>query len=471
MAQGDPPAKQWADSNGNVVAEIRYDVANDELIVEQVGGTDIDFQQSDLSNIASVSTDRVSSYKHINGRDYDTVIGNLSADEFLFGDPSDLSTGTGGPISAPNASFDSLNAALPDGSDANNLLYLAGADMIASRSKLDGNRANQSANGDLTLVDGTDSKIALSKIKSSRRAGTKSLGGSVRPSWLFNKFADIGGEGLRASGDEPHAIGNTISDSGIEVQAPGITLPGGSKDSVAALNRVYNSSDVNLSLLPNATRGLLLGNHSEGASLAAIEAGEGTQAGRTLGNTAVSSKSGIVHNERPISVGDLSVGHDNMGILISDNGGVNPISGGAVLGAICLDNGQAGTNPYGIEVRGDVSDLHIAGCLLTDTRDPANKTQQYGIRIGSGASDINIGWNYLDGNATGKIDDQGTRTRFLGTIGGGPLGGVDLSSVNGQFEGDRAVADGSSAANAGDLARWDSANSEWQVFQPATTVQ
>jgi len=59
MAQGDPPVYQLVDSNGNVQAEIRHNLAQS-LIIDQLNGSDIDFQQSDLSNIASVSTDRAS---------------------------------------------------------------------------------------------------------------------------------------------------------------------------------------------------------------------------------------------------------------------------------------------------------------------------------------------------------------------------------------------------------------------------
>lgn len=60
--------------------------------------------------------------------------------------------------------------------------------------------------------------------------------------------------------------------------------------------------------------------------------------------------------------------------------------------------------------------------------------------------------------------------RWNGVLGGGPLEGVDLSSVSGQFEGDRAVADGTGTVSAGDEASWDSATSQWRVFQPTTTV-
>jgi hypothetical protein len=66
------------------------------------------------------------------------------------------------------------------------------------------------------------------------------------------------------------------------------------------------------------------------------------------------------------------------------------------------------------------------------------------------------------------IASTGDRTRFNGVIGGGPLAGVDLSSTTGQFDGDLAVADGTSAASAGAWARWDGA--AWHYVDPTGTV-
>lgn len=49
--------------------------------------------------------------------------------------------------------------------------------------------------------------------------------------------------------------------------------------------------------------------------------------------------------------------------------------------------------------------------------------------------------------------DAAVRPRWDGTVGGGPLGGVDLDAVDGQFPGDRAVSDGSVLAR-GTEAAW-----------------
>lgn len=66
--------------------------------------------------------------------------------------------------------------------------------------------------------------------------------------------------------------------------------------------------------------------------------------------------------------------------------------------------------------------------------------------------------------------DNGTRTRWNGVISGGPLGGVDLSSATGQFNGDLAVADDTSSATAGAWARWDASASNWQYADPTDGV-
>jgi hypothetical protein len=68
----------------------------------------------------------------------------------------------------------------------------------------------------------------------------------------------------------------------------------------------------------------------------------------------------------------------------------------------------------------------------------------------TGADDVNFVHNQPDGLT---INDGGARTRWNRVTGGGPLGGVDLSSIRGQYDGQLAVADGTSAAAAGAWAR------------------
>ncbi len=94
------------------------------------------------------------------------------------------------------------------------------------------------------------------------------------------------------------------------------------------------------------------------------------------------------------------------------------------------------------------------------------------VTMSSDAVDTNIlATTMYDLDGSGLIaTDVGTRTRVDGIIGGGPLGGVDLSSTTGQIDGDLAVADGSSAASAGAWARWTAAASNWQYADPTGTI-
>lgn len=88
------------------------------------------------------------------------------------------------------------------------------------------------------------------------------------------------------------------------------------------------------------------------------------------------------------------------------------------------------------------------------------------IRIGSGTTNMNV--DYVADTSTLTVDAGATRPRVGEIIGGGPIDGVDLSTTTGEEVGDLAIADGTSPANAGDLARWN--GTVWDVFQPATTV-
>lgn len=77
MAEGDPPVYQLVDSDGTVQAEIRHDLA-ESLIIDQLQGNNIDFQNSELSNIASVSTEEISTTGSVwqelsDERDFETI--------------------------------------------------------------------------------------------------------------------------------------------------------------------------------------------------------------------------------------------------------------------------------------------------------------------------------------------------------------------------------------------------------------
>lgn len=87
-----------------------------------------------------------------------------------------------------------------------------------------------------------------------------------------------------------------------------------------------------------------------------------------------------------------------------------------------------------------------------------------------GGSDNNIGKNNQALDSTALINaDSATRTRYGGMIAGGPLGGADIGSVFGQFEGDEIRNEGPNAVNS-TLWTWDDANTQWVRADGGTTV-
>lgn len=62
------------------------------------------------------------------------------------------------------------------------------------------------------------------------------------------------------------------------------------------------------------------------------------------------------------------------------------------------------------------------------------------------------------------------RPRWDGMIYGGPLGGVDIGTVTGQFDGDEARTNGGSASVANVRAVWDANNSQWKYPSSFSTV-
>lgn len=135
---------------------------------------------------------------------------------------------------------------------------------------------------------------------------------------------------------------------------------------------------------------------------------------------------------------------------------------------VAKNNDQTSSGNDGITLNGPR--LTVVGCQSFD--DQATATQRLGFRVTGSGTDCRIADFSASGNRSGIISDGGTRTRIDGAIGGGPVGGVDLSTVTGQFEGDRAMSSGATA-NTGDTAysywTWDATNSVW-TDQDGNTV-
>jgi hypothetical protein len=137
--------------------------------------------------------------------------------------------------------------------------------------------------------------------------------------------------------------------------------------------------------------------------------------------------------------------------------GSSTITEPTVIGAYCENTTLSGTPDIRVQ---NAIDAHVSAVRLGGSGI---------VQVDAEATETNlVDMPWLD---SGNVDDSGTRTRHEGVIGGGPLGGVDLGSVNGQFDGDEAISDGTNAlASAGDKGRWDDGNTQWNVFNADTTI-
>jgi hypothetical protein len=89
----------------------------------------------------------------------------------------------------------------------------------------------------------------------------------------------------------------------------------------------------------------------------------------------------------------------------------NTGSRGTIVGNACINNGQdratsGSANRAGIVLGSSADTVTISGNTCTD--DQGTETQEWGITITSGATDIKIGDNNLNGNGTGMFNMQGT---------------------------------------------------------------
>lgn len=163
---------------------------------------------------------------------------------------------------------------------------------------------------------------------------------------------------------------------------------------------------------------------------------------------------------------------------------------------IFIDNGDSSPS-YVADNRVTITDPTVVDCIAhgitanapTTIKDPHvfEVSDFEGIVVGGDNSKIvrpvvnDIGFDNVkidandvrieDPELAGALNDQGTRTRWNGTIGGGILGGIDLSSVSGQQDGEEAVSDGTATDFPyGTRATWDAGNSQWVRVDGQATV-
>lgn len=206
-------------------------------------------------------------------------------------------------------------------------------------------------------------------------------------------------------------------------------------------------------------------------------------------------------------IGCIARGCDGKGVHTSTNPACVNIQGGnyernggynihiesfaATVANAYLERGrESGPSPkVGVRLEGEGNVVencyHQAGSSTTSLEDfgvqiaGENCHVRNGVYTNHAAGFIDVGAGSLDSDIHAKTHhsaagaallnaDDGSRTRSNGVIGGAGLSGKDLSALTGTTVGERAVANGLSAASAGALARWD--GSAWQYHDPTGSV-
>lgn len=125
------------------------------------------------------------------------------------------------------------------------------------------------------------------------------------------------------------------------------------------------------------------------------------------------------------------------------------------------DNDSGNNNSASIIVSSLGDGVQIIDCVFNEANTKA--------LLNDSGTDTNIVRPNIQGSVSDIYTSSGTRPRLNGII-GAATGGVDLSSVNGQFDMDMAVANGTSGASARDVAFWDESNAQWDYYSAAGTV-
>lgn len=133
-----------------------------------------------------------------------------------------------------------------------------------------------------------------------------------------------------------------------------------------------------------------------------------------------------------------------------------------VAGCPIDNNAGIGTGTSIVELQG-ATNTTIAHCPIENTAGANNV--EAAIKLDANCTDCELWGISISGDAydTGLVVDNGTRTRWNGVIGGGPLGGVVASTVTGASTGDVLVHSGATDANAFEGETYYlKANGDWQ---------
>jgi hypothetical protein len=186
-------------------------------------------------------------------------------------------------------------------------------------------------------------------------------------------------------------------------------------------------------------------------------------------------------NRSGIYLRDQADGSHLSNIWLVDDAGTQ-VAGLWTLGSttdIQITNAHAeGNTTYGFKING--SRHHLSGFSATnnDLRglniSGTNHVIENGYASGNSGDDIVVdGTDIRFRNVQfGSIDvSPATRPRWDGVIYGGPLGGTDIGSLTGAYEGDIARSDGTDGSAAADEMFILKANGDWQsIADPTTTI-
>lgn len=207
----------------------------------------------------------------------------------------------------------------------------------------------------------------------------------------------------------------------------------------------------------------------------------------------VTVKGGIVDLDsrlRLASISSTNVGVDNCGVTFEDLTYKRSVDGSSYDHVIRCTRDNCKFKDMSIYAApGDVTDMRGIRVMADNVKIEGGiwQTDDRPIWV-DGGSDCLIdglqgahGTNAIDtdgfdvnivNTSTDNIDSfkvRGTRPRWNGFIGGGPFGGVNLTTVHGRSPGDFAISDGNATDfPAGSLARWD--GTSWQKVNASGSV-
>lgn len=141
---------------------------------------------------------------------------------------------------------------------------------------------------------------------------------------------------------------------------------------------------------------------------------------------------------------------------------INGATSGRVADTVVIGPGQDSAN---IAIHINSGTFEIDGLRVRDTLGTLTRAVNFG-----GGSDHSLGGE-IRVVGTDIVTNSVTGVTWQGILGGGPLGGVDLTTVTGQHDGQEAMSDGTATSfPTFTKATWDDANAQWVRADGQATV-